>query len=169
MTDKLKKVVMGVAALAALALGGAALAGATSGGKDDAQQQRSEPAEQNEASEREEPGGGADRDDVHEERDSDEPVTGEDASRAKQAAAAHTGGRPGEIERDGEKGAAYEVEITKSDGKQADVRLDDRFKVVAVDEDDEQDESGEQDEAEDQDESGEQDEAGEQERGTKAP
>lgn len=48
---------------------------------------------------------------------------------------AETGGEPGHIERDGEKGATYEVEVTKPDGSQVDVRLDERFHVVAVDSD----------------------------------
>jgi uncharacterized membrane protein YkoI len=104
MTGKLKKIVIGVVALAALGLGGAALAGATSGG-DDAE------------------GAG--------------PVSSADAARARGAAVAETGGKAGHIERDGEKGATYEVEVAKPDGTQVDVRLDERFKVVAVDSDSE--------------------------------
>ncbi|MEA2248498.1 MAG: hypothetical protein QOH46_3027, partial [Solirubrobacteraceae bacterium] len=38
MTDKVKKILLGLAALTALALGGSALAGAASGGKDTATQ-----------------------------------------------------------------------------------------------------------------------------------
>ena len=34
------------------------------------------------------------------------------------------GGTLGQIERDGEKGATYEVEVNKADGSQVDVRLD---------------------------------------------
>ena len=91
---------MGVAALAALALGGAALAGATGGG--------------------------------------DDSLSGDIASRAKAAALQATdGGKVSEMERDGEKGATYEVEVTKPDGSQVDVRLDERFGVVAIDSDEE--------------------------------
>ena len=38
-------------------------------------------------------------------------------------------------ERDTEHGATYEIEVTKADGSQVDVRLDDQFKVVAVEPD----------------------------------
>jgi hypothetical protein len=97
---RITKVLMGIAALAALALGGAALAGATGGG--------------------------------------DNSLGGDTASRAKAAALAATGsGKVTEMERDGEKGATYEVEVTKPDGSQVDVRLDERFGVVAIDSDEE--------------------------------
>ena len=46
------------------------------------------------------------------------------------------------VERDSEKGATWEVEITKSNGKTVDVRLDQNYKLVVVDDDTEhQDES----------------------------
>ena len=168
MTDKIRKILMGVAALAALALGGAALAGAASGGKDTAQPSR-EAAEKVGGSETSEPAesnapenSATDTDNVQDENGkddageasekgenegSDKPVTGEAASRAKAAAAAETGGKPGAVERDSEKGATYEVEVTKADGKKADVRLDDQYKVVGVDEDNEKEDAGEQSEA----------------------
>jgi len=74
---------------------------------------------------------------------SDKPVTGGAASRAKTAAVAETGGKPGDVERASEKGASYEVEVIKTNGNQADVLLDDRYKVIEVAEDNEQDEAGE--------------------------
>jgi uncharacterized membrane protein YkoI len=101
MTDKLKKILAGIAVLAALA-------GATSGGEDSADAGDAE-------------GAGS--------------ISSADAARARDAAVAETGGKAGHIERDGEKGATYEVEVTKPDGTQFDVRLDDRFNVVAVDPD----------------------------------
>ena len=159
MTAKLKKIVLAVAALAALALGGSALAGAASGGKDSGSREQSEAAEGPERGEASEPGeqkesenSAADPDNVQDEggkddadealeqsesEGSDRPVSAEIAARARDAAAAETGGKPGSVERDDEKGATYEVEVTKPDGKQADVRLDDQFKVVGVDEDNE--------------------------------
>jgi uncharacterized membrane protein YkoI len=103
-TNRLKKVVLALAALAALALGGSAIAGAVSGDGGDEKT-------------------GA-------------PLSGEEASHAKDAAAAKTGGTPGQVERDGENGATYEVEVTRGNGTRADVRLDDQFKVVTVEEDD---------------------------------
>ena len=56
--------------------------------------------------------------------------------RASKAALAKTGGgKVTDSERDTEHGATYEIEVTKADGSQVDVRLDDQFKVVAVDAD----------------------------------
>ena len=161
MTDKLKKILIGVAALAALALGGSALAGAASSGSGTAAQERSAESE-NSATDPDDIQDENGKDDASEEsekgeEESDQPVIGEAATRAKAAAAAETGGKAGDVERDDEKGATYEVEVTKPDGKQADVRLDDQFKVVAVDEDTDQEEAGVQ--SGDQDEAGEQDEA----------
>ena len=103
--SNVKKIAAAVAALAALALGGAAIAGAT-GGEDD------------------------DR------GDGDGALSATTAKRAGQAALQATGGGSlGQMERDGEKGATYEVEVTKTDGSQVDVRLDERFKTVAIDSD----------------------------------
>jgi uncharacterized membrane protein YkoI len=136
MTNKIRKILMGLAALAALALGGSALAGAASGGgsgSDQAVQERGEASE---------PAGSEDTDNVQDEngkddgQDCDQGLTGDTATRASEAALAATGGgKVNASERDGEKGATYEVEITKPDGKTVDVRLDDQFKVVAVDSD----------------------------------
>ena len=157
MTDKLKKMLIGVAALAALALGGSALAGAASGGNGAATQERTQAADTaNSATDPDDVQDENGKDDATEaseqgEEETDQPVTGEAAARAREAAAAETGGKAGDVERDTEKGAIYEVEVTKPDGTQADVRLDDQFKVVAVDEDTEQDETGEQNEIGEQD------------------
>ena len=159
MTAKLKKIVLAVAALAALALGGSALAGAASGGKGSGSQELAEAAEGSESGEASEPAvgkesenGAADPDNLQDENGqddagegsekgesegSDQPVSAATAARAREAAATETGGTPGSVERDNEKGAAYEAEVTKPDGKKADVRLDEQFKVVGVDEDNE--------------------------------
>ncbi|HEY7792446.1 MAG TPA: PepSY domain-containing protein [Gaiellaceae bacterium] len=102
MSGRLKKIGAGLAAIAALALGGAALAHATGVG------------------------------------DEDGSLSGSTAQRAHAAALKATGG--GEVtasERDGEKGATYEVEVRKPDGSTVDVRLDDHFGVVAIDGDSE--------------------------------
>jgi uncharacterized membrane protein YkoI len=97
------KIAAGVAALAALALGGAAIAGA----------------------------GGA--------FDDETPLEGEELARASAAALKATGGGTvNETERDSEKGATFEVEVTKPDGSSVDVRLDASYGVVAVDSDSEQ-------------------------------
>jgi uncharacterized membrane protein YkoI len=92
----------GIVAVAALALGGAAIANATMG-------------------------------------DDGEALTGATLQRASAVALKATGGgRVTETEHDSEKGATYEVEVTKADGTQVDVRLDGSFKVVAVDGDHEE-------------------------------
>jgi hypothetical protein len=114
MRTKLTRILLAVAALAALALGGAALADATSGDGDVAT------AEQ------------ADRGDR-----GDHGLSPDVAARARAAAARATGGEPGQTEADGENGATYEVEVTRPDGSQADVRLDGRFNVVVVEDDSE--------------------------------
>jgi uncharacterized membrane protein YkoI len=104
----LRKIVAGVAALAALALGGAAIAGATGGG------------------------GG----DTSDRGDGDGELSQAVEKQAGQAALRITGGGTiRQIERDGEKGATYEVEVNRADGSQVDVRLDDQFRKVAVDSD----------------------------------
>jgi hypothetical protein len=113
--QKLKKAGLGLVAIAALALGGAAIAGATAGGQDE--------------------GGGA-----SDQREAPDTAVGGDAARkARVAALARTGGGiAGHIEADTEKGATYEVEVTKPDGSKVDVRIDGGFDVIAVDPDVEQ-------------------------------
>jgi uncharacterized membrane protein YkoI len=98
-------IVAGVTLLAVFALGGAALAGATQGGGDDAAEGETtltgEAAEQARSAALKETGGGTVR----------------------------------ELERDPEEGRVYEVEVKKPDGSVVDLDLDGSFKVVAVDED----------------------------------
>ena len=96
MGSKMKKVVLGVLALAALALGGAAIAGAT-GGDDDG---------------------------------SERAITGKALDRASAAALQETGGGKVTGTEAGDEEGAYEVEVTRSDGSQVDVHLDDRFNVL---------------------------------------
>jgi hypothetical protein len=65
-------------------------------------------------------------------------ASGPDAQRATRSALAITGGgHANAVERDGEKGATWEVEVTKTDGKTVDVRLDENYKLVVVDSDSE--------------------------------
>ena len=168
---KLKKTLLLLAGLAALALGGAALAGASSGNDNlsGSTYTRAEKAALAETgggkvtdSERDNENGatyevevtkaGGDQVDVrlddqfkvvaaepdHEDADdaADEHLSGATLDSASKAALAKTGG--GKVtgsERDTEHGATYEIEVTKADGSQVDVRLDDQFKVVAVDAD----------------------------------
>jgi hypothetical protein len=105
MDTRYKRLLAGSVAIAALALGGAAIAGAASGG---------DPVD---------PG----------DNEGSGSITAAQARHAREAAVAAVPGRTNQLERDGEKGATYEVEVIKPDGSQVDVRLDDRFKVVAID------------------------------------
>lgn len=112
MTNRLKKVLITVAALAALALGGSALAGAASNSSGEA-------------------------DDASKPIPADARAQAE-----KAALTATGGGKVNESELDNENGATYEVEVAKTDGSQVDVRLDDRFKVVVVEADGEKGDDG---------------------------
>lgn len=72
--------------------------------------------------------------------DDGEALTGTTLQRASAAALkASGGGRVTETEHDSENGATYEVEVTKADGSQVDVRLDGSFNVVMVEGDKEED------------------------------
>jgi uncharacterized membrane protein YkoI len=67
------------------------------------------------------------------------PITGSALDQAKAAALAHTGGgRVTETEAGDEEGA-YEVEVTRDDGSQVDVHLDDSFHVLGTKADHEDD------------------------------
>ena len=65
-------------------------------------------------------------------------VTGPQADRAVQAALEATGGGTANaVERDGESGGVWEVEVRKPDGSIVDVRLDENFRLVVIDGDNE--------------------------------
>jgi uncharacterized membrane protein YkoI len=65
-------------------------------------------------------------------------VTGAEADRATQAAVELVpGGDAQAVERDGEKGADWEVEVKKPDGTVVDVRLNASFEKVSIDSDSE--------------------------------
>jgi len=60
-------------------------------------------------------------------------ATGSGADKAKEAALSLLpGGEANAVERDGENGATWEVEVTKSDGKTVDVRLDANYQKVVI-------------------------------------
>jgi uncharacterized membrane protein YkoI len=103
MNAKLKRGILAAAAVAALGLGGAAIAGATGGGDD---------------------AGGKGDDGAG------KPITGSALDRAKAVALDHAGGgRVSDSEFQDEEGY-YEVEVTRDDGSQVDVHLDSRFNVL---------------------------------------
>lgn len=64
--------------------------------------------------------------------DAKEQVNGPGADRAREAALAAHPGTANAVERDGENGATWEVEVTAGDGKTVDVRLDENYKVVVI-------------------------------------
>lgn len=103
MSSKLKRGLLAAAAVAALALGGTAIAGAA-GGDDEGT------------------GKGDDG--------SGTPISGSALQRAKSVALDHTGGgRVTGSELQDEEGY-YEVEVTRDDGSQVDVHLDSHFNVL---------------------------------------
>jgi uncharacterized membrane protein YkoI len=70
----------------------------------------------------------------------DTPITGTALERASAAALAHTGGGKVTGTEVGDEESRYEVEVTRDDGSQVDVQLDERFRVVGS-----EDEQGERD------------------------
>ncbi len=75
--------------------------------------------------------------------DDETPLQGSELAKASAAAVRATGGGTvNATERDSEKGATYEVEVTKPDGSTVDVRLDASYGVVAIDSDSEQADDG---------------------------
>jgi hypothetical protein len=58
------------------------------------------------------------------------PITGEALTKASQAALAFTGGGAVTATEVGDEESYYEVEVTKADGSQVDVQLDENFVVV---------------------------------------
>jgi hypothetical protein len=75
--------------------------------------------------------------------DSEAPITGDALTRATAAALAHTGeGRVTDTEV-GDEESRYEVEVTLDDGSQLDVQLDERFRVVGAEGDDDHAEDAE--------------------------
>lgn len=70
--------------------------------------------------------------------DAEGGVTGPQADRAVQAALVATGGGTANaVERDGEGGGVWEVEVRKPDGTVVDVRLDENYTLVVIDGDNE--------------------------------
>ena len=70
--------------------------------------------------------------------DGDKGATGAGADRAKAAAVALVpGGTANAVERDGENGATWEVEIRRPDGSSVDVRLDANYRKVVIEGDQE--------------------------------
>ena len=79
-------------------------------------------------------------------------ATGPEADAAIAAALEITGGGvANEVELDSEAGATWEVEVTKPDGNTVDVRLDESYGLVLIEDDSDAGEAGDNGEAEDND------------------
>jgi hypothetical protein len=104
MKNRVRKLVRGVAALATVALGGATVASAFSYACGYAQ------------------------------RSDETALTGDTATKVKEAALAKTGGGTVErVETDGDGHAAYEAHVLKSDGTRVTVYVNKQFEVVGTD------------------------------------
>ncbi len=123
MSSTIKKTLMALVAVAAFALGGAAIAGAV--------QNSDGSTSQSGGSTTVEPAGdGGDH-----QRGDETPLTGETASKVTEVALAKVGGGTVErVETDTDGNAAYEAHIVKSDGSEVTVYVDTQFSVVGVDE-----------------------------------
>jgi len=120
MIQKMKGVLAAMAAVTALGVGGAALAGAAGGSDNSSPQPTPEPA----ASKSDE-----NQSDQHE---SDAAIGGTALDKASAAALAHTGGGQVTDTEVGDEESYYEVEVTRQDGSQVDVQLDRDFAVVGA-------------------------------------
>lgn len=70
--------------------------------------------------------------------DGDANLSGPQADEATAAALDEThGGTANSVERDGENGATWEVEVTQTDGSTVDVRLDENYQLVVIESDSE--------------------------------
>jgi uncharacterized membrane protein YkoI len=127
MTDKVKNTALVVSSLAALALGGSAIAGAAS---DDNSASTSSSATET-----------AQRDDdndarperSHRQRAEKGLLTGDSASKVRAAALARVpGGTIERLETDGDGHAAYEAHMTNADGDRVTVYVNAQFEVVSV-------------------------------------
>ena len=69
----------------------------------------------------------------------EQPITGAALAKVKAAALAHIGGGRVTGTEVGDEESMYEVEVTRADGSQVDVQLDEQFDVVGSEGDDEND------------------------------
>jgi uncharacterized membrane protein YkoI len=106
--DRVKGIAAALAAVAALGVGGAAIASAAGGGDSSTAQESVEDAKEG----------------------PDQAIGGSDLDKASAAALQHTGGGTVSDTEVGDEESYYEVEVTLDDGSQTDVQLDRSFNVV---------------------------------------
>jgi hypothetical protein len=123
MTDKVKNVLLIVLSIAALALGGSAIAGAASGGGGSSSSNSNSSARPNNRP----PAG------LPPQRSDETLLTGDTAARVREAALAKvSGGTIERVETDADGHAAYEAHMTRSDGSRVTVYVNKAFEVVSV-------------------------------------
>jgi hypothetical protein len=120
--NKLKGAAITAAVIAALGLGGTAIAGAAGGGS---QSNGGDSPVANQAS-----GRGSDDTRTEPRERPETPITGQALQRAKAVALAAVGGGKVTDSEVGDEEGAYEVEVTRADGSQVDVHLDRGFHVI---------------------------------------
>ena len=122
-SPKVQKALMGLAALAALALGGSALADAASNSSSSTTQTATQQP----------PGGGAPGRHVGANGKQEQPLSGDTADKVKAAAEAKvSGGTVERVETDVDHGSPYEAHVRKSDGTELEVLVNKDFQVTAV-------------------------------------
>jgi hypothetical protein len=123
MTDKVKNVLLIVLSIAALALGGSAIAGAASGGGGSSSSNSNSSVRPNNRP----PAG------LPPQRSDETLLTGDTAARVREAALAKvSGGTIERVETDADGHAAYEAHMTRSDGSRVTVYVNKAFEVVSV-------------------------------------
>jgi uncharacterized membrane protein YkoI len=122
MTDKIKNILLVVASLTALALGGSALASAASGGGSNSNSGNSSAPAASRG-----PAG------LPPQRADETLLTGDTAAQVRKAALAKvSGGTIERVETDADGNAAYEAHIVRSDGTRVTVYVNKSFDVVSV-------------------------------------
>jgi len=141
MADKLKGILIAMAAVAVLAIGGVAIATATSGDEpaqpaSGAAQETENETGENEAEENESDENEAEENEA-EENEADEQATGPRADAAARAAReAVGGGKVLEVENADDGMSGFEVEVERPDGSYVEVNLDQDLQVVGTESDD---------------------------------
>ena len=137
MSRSIRKAVMTVAALAAMALGGAALAdaaqnnGSSSSGSSGSATPQAQPAGAPQGA----PQGMPPRPHVGANGKQEEPLTGDTADKVRKAALDKVpGGTVERVETDVDHGSPYEAHVRKSDGTEVEVLVNESFEVTAVNE-----------------------------------
>ena len=135
MARTIEKALAGVAALAALALGGSALAGAASNsGSPSGTTTQTQPYG-NTAYGPGPPGGrgpGPAGGHIGRNGQRETPLSGDTATKVREAALAKVSGTVERVETDADHGSPYEAHIRKSDGTELEVLVNKDFKVTAV-------------------------------------